>query len=187
MAVDWTPRSRVAGIACALVLAMVPAARGQQPLLPPLPNPSAPTSAPDPAACATNPPDEAPAPAPPGSAPPPVLGPGAALFDDGGPPAPPGEPSGAGRPPPGSIFDPGATGPGINAEGTENFLDGALDPDTGWPFVFLDHFAPGPIASSDSGSSAPGTARRSWAPTPGPAWWSATSTPAATSSRSTRR
>jgi hypothetical protein len=55
--------------------------------------------------------------------------------------APPGSPPARGRPRPGSIFDPGATGPGIS-QGEENFLDGALDPRTGWPFVFLDHFAP---------------------------------------------
>jgi hypothetical protein len=41
------------------------------------------------------------------------------------------------------MFDPGATGPGIS-RGPEDFLDGALDPRTGWPFVFLDHFAPRP-------------------------------------------
>ena len=52
---------------------------------------------------------------------------------------PPGMPPRQGRPRPGSIFDPGATGPGIS-QGEENFLDGALDPRTGWPFVFLDHF-----------------------------------------------
>jgi hypothetical protein len=46
-----------------------------------------------------------------------------------------------GRPTPGSIFDPGATGPGIS-EGEGNFLDGALDPRTGWPFVLLDQFRP---------------------------------------------
>jgi hypothetical protein len=40
-------------------------------------------------------------------------------------------------------LDPGATGPGIS-QNEENFLDGALDPRTGWPFVFLDHFAPRP-------------------------------------------
>jgi hypothetical protein len=54
---------------------------------------------------------------------------------------PPGMPPPQGRPTPGSIFDPGATGPGISQE-EENFLDGALDPRTGWPFVFLDHFKP---------------------------------------------
>jgi hypothetical protein len=48
-----------------------------------------------------------------------------------------------GRPTPGSIFDPGATGPGIS-QAEENFLDGALDPRTGWPFVFMDHFMPRP-------------------------------------------
>ncbi len=52
---------------------------------------------------------------------------------------PPGLPPRQGSPRPGSIFDPGATGPGIS-QGEENFLDGALDPRTGWPFVFLDHF-----------------------------------------------
>ncbi len=57
---------------------------------------------------------------------------------------PPGQPGRSGRPRPGSIFDPGAAGPGISQSGTENFLDGALDPKTGWPFVFLDHFAPRP-------------------------------------------
>ena len=55
---------------------------------------------------------------------------------------PPGSPPPAGRPRPGSIFDPGAAGPGISQSGEEPFLDGALDPRTGWPFVFLDHFRP---------------------------------------------
>jgi hypothetical protein len=50
-------------------------------------------------------------------------------------------PPSQGRPRPGSVFDPGASGPGIS-QGEENFLDGALDPRTGWPLVFLDHFAP---------------------------------------------
>ena len=49
-----------------------------------------------------------------------------------------------GRPRPGSIFDPGAAGPGISQSGEDNFLDGALDPKTGWPFVFRDHFKPRP-------------------------------------------
>jgi hypothetical protein len=61
----------------------------------------------------------------------------------GGDLAPPGFPPARGRPEPGSIFDPGASGPGIS-QGEENFLDGALDPRTGWPFVLLDHFAPRP-------------------------------------------
>jgi hypothetical protein len=52
-------------------------------------------------------------------------------------------PPARGRPEPGSIFDPGASGPGIS-QGEEDFLDGALDPRTGWPFVFLDHFRPRP-------------------------------------------
>jgi hypothetical protein len=56
----------------------------------------------------------------------------------------PGRPPRNGRPRPGSIFDPGAAGPGISQSGDENFLDGALDPKTGWPFVFLDHFRPIP-------------------------------------------
>lgn len=56
---------------------------------------------------------------------------------------PPGMPPRQGRPTPGSIFDPGAAGPGIS-QGEENFLDGALDPRTGWPFVLLDHFQPRP-------------------------------------------
>ena len=42
------------------------------------------------------------------------------------------------------MFDPGAAGPGISQRGDENFLDGALDPRTGWPFVLLDHFKPRP-------------------------------------------
>jgi hypothetical protein len=46
-----------------------------------------------------------------------------------------------GRPTPGSIFDPGATGPGIT-QGENNFLGGALNPQSGWPFVLLDHFRP---------------------------------------------
>ncbi|MEO6808431.1 MAG: hypothetical protein ABI353_04905 [Isosphaeraceae bacterium] len=57
---------------------------------------------------------------------------------------PPGEPTSGTRPRPGSLFNPGASGPGINQSGDDNFLDGALDPATGWPFVFLDHFAPRP-------------------------------------------
>lgn len=56
----------------------------------------------------------------------------------------PGEPPRRGRPRPGSIFDPGAAGPGISQSSNENFLDGALDPRTGWPLVFLDHFQPRP-------------------------------------------
>src|SRR5437762_1595441 len=58
-------------------------------------------------------------------------------------PAPPGDPPRGGRPRPGSIFNPGSSGPGISRTG-EVFLDGALDPATGWPFVLLDHFAPRP-------------------------------------------
>jgi hypothetical protein len=56
---------------------------------------------------------------------------------------PPGMAPAGRRPQPGSLFDPGASGPGIS-QGAENFLDGALDPRTGWPFVLLDHFAPRP-------------------------------------------
>ena len=56
----------------------------------------------------------------------------------------PGSAIGGGRPRPGTIFDPGAAGPGISQRGDQNFLDGALDPKTGWPFVFLDHFKPRP-------------------------------------------
>ena len=59
-------------------------------------------------------------------------------------PAAPGQPPRGGRPRPGSMFDPGAAGPGISQSGNENFLDGALDPRTGWPFVWLDHFRPRP-------------------------------------------
>ena len=44
----------------------------------------------------------------------------------------------------GASSTPGAAGPGISQSGDENFLDGALDPRTGWPFVFLDHFQPRP-------------------------------------------
>jgi hypothetical protein len=54
----------------------------------------------------------------------------------------PGAPPRGGRPRPGGIFDPGAAGPGISQSGDQNFLDGALDTRTGWPFVFLDHFQP---------------------------------------------
>ncbi len=61
------------------------------------------------------------------------------------PPVPgPGKPAPLSRPRPGSRFDPGAGGPGISQSGTENFLDGALDIRTGWPFVLLDHFRPRP-------------------------------------------
>jgi hypothetical protein len=56
----------------------------------------------------------------------------------------PGDPPRGGRPRPGSILDPGASGPGIQRSYSEPFLDGALDPESGWPFVFLDHFAPKP-------------------------------------------
>ena len=59
-------------------------------------------------------------------------------------PAAPGRPPRGGRPRPGSLFDPGAAGPGISQSANENFLDGALDPRTGWPFVWLDHFRPRP-------------------------------------------
>lgn len=59
-------------------------------------------------------------------------------------PGAPGLPPRGGRPRPGSIFDPGAAGPGISQSGDENFLDGALDPRTGWPFVWFDHFVPRP-------------------------------------------
>ncbi|WP_435018142.1 hypothetical protein TA3x_000087 [Tundrisphaera sp. TA3] len=50
----------------------------------------------------------------------------------------------ASRPRPGSRFDPGAGGPGISQFGDENFLAGALDVRTGWPFVLLDHYRPRP-------------------------------------------
>ncbi len=56
----------------------------------------------------------------------------------------PGAPPRGMRPRPGAIFDPGASGPGISQSGDQNFLDGALDARTGWPFVFLDHFRPRP-------------------------------------------
>ena len=58
--------------------------------------------------------------------------------------AAPGSPSLFTRPRPGSKFDPGAGGPGISQNGDSNFLDGTLDPRTGWPFVLLDHFRPRP-------------------------------------------
>ncbi len=63
--------------------------------------------------------------------------------------APPGVPGSRSRPRPGSVFDPGAAGPGISQSGNEIFLDGALDPRTGWPFVFLDHFTPRPDRVAD--------------------------------------
>ena len=56
----------------------------------------------------------------------------------------PGLPTQGGRPIPGSRFDPGASGPGIGSKSREQFLDGALDPRTGWPLVFLHFFAPKP-------------------------------------------
>ena len=56
----------------------------------------------------------------------------------------PGSPTIGTRPRPGSRFDPGAGGPGISQNGDQNFLDGALDRSTGWPFVFLDHYRPRP-------------------------------------------
>jgi hypothetical protein len=39
-------------------------------------------------------------------------------------------------------YSTGASGPGINYYGRYPFLGGALLPQTGWPDVFLDHFAP---------------------------------------------
>ena len=56
----------------------------------------------------------------------------------------PGSPVPGTRPRPGSKFDPGAGGPGVSQNGDQNFLDGALDIKTGWPFVLLDHFKPRP-------------------------------------------
>ncbi len=56
----------------------------------------------------------------------------------------PGSPALFSRPRPGSRFDPGAGGPGISQSCDSNFLDGALEIRTGWPFVFLDHFQPRP-------------------------------------------
>lgn len=56
----------------------------------------------------------------------------------------PGAPPRGARPRPGGVFDPGAAGPGVSQSGDQNFLDGALDTRTGWPFVFLDHFRPRP-------------------------------------------
>lgn len=73
-----------------------------------------------------------------GAAPVPV--PGVRSQDVGSP----GMPRGRRRPIPGSAFDPGASGPGLGYSNSELFLDGALDPRSGWPFVFLDHFAPRP-------------------------------------------
>ena len=46
--------------------------------------------------------------------------------------------------PAGQPVRPRRGGPGISQSGDENFLDGALDPRTGWPFVLLDHFRPRP-------------------------------------------
>jgi len=63
---------------------------------------------------------------------------------DGGNLGAPGAPPAGRRPRPGGIFDPGAAGPGISQGGDQNFLDGALDRRTGWPFVLLDHFKPRP-------------------------------------------
>jgi hypothetical protein len=54
----------------------------------------------------------------------------------------PGSPPSNGRPRPGGVLDPGAAGPGVGAARDEDFLGGALDPRTGWPLVFLDHFQP---------------------------------------------
>jgi hypothetical protein len=42
------------------------------------------------------------------------------------------------------LFNTGATGPGINFKDPQPLLNGALDPRTGWPAVFRDHFAPRP-------------------------------------------
>ena len=58
--------------------------------------------------------------------------------------AAPGAPAIGARPRPGSRFDPGAGGPGISQNGDQNFLDGALDASSGWPFVLLDHYRPRP-------------------------------------------
>lgn len=124
--------------------------RGQSPpaATPPIPAPAAP-GLPAPRAPAANLPGVAPGPALEGARPPGVVAPRALPLPLVGPrpgrdyPSP-GLPPQNGRPRPGSIFDPGATGPGISQRGDENFLDGALDPRTGWPFVFLDHFRPRP-------------------------------------------
>ena len=51
-------------------------------------------------------------------------------------------PEGGRRPLPGGVLDPGAAGPGVGPQRDEDFLGGALDTRTGWPFVFLDHFRP---------------------------------------------
>ncbi len=59
--------------------------------------------------------------------------------------APPGLPPRNGRPKSGTFFNPGASGPGIQGRFSRNdFLGGALDTRTGWPFVLLDHFQPRP-------------------------------------------
>ncbi|WP_406696304.1 hypothetical protein V5E97_35455 [Singulisphaera sp. Ch08] len=58
--------------------------------------------------------------------------------------ASPGLPPNGRRPLPGSRFDPGASGPGIGSTSSELFLGGALDPRSGWPFVFLHYFSPKP-------------------------------------------
>jgi hypothetical protein len=43
-----------------------------------------------------------------------------------------------------NLLDTGATGPGVDNRACRPFLNGALDPATGWPQVFLDHYAPRP-------------------------------------------
>jgi hypothetical protein len=122
----------------------VPAAPSETPPA----TPPAPEAVPRPAVDATVPPPvEAAPPAPPGLS---ALG---RIADAaplplrlGGAPAvgSPGMPPRGRRPIPGSPFNPGASGPGIGYRSSEMFLDGALDVRSGWPFVFLDHFAPRP-------------------------------------------
>ena len=59
--------------------------------------------------------------------------------------APPGLPPRMGRPKLGTLFNPGASGPGIQGRfSRKHFLGGALDTETGWPFVLLDHYTPRP-------------------------------------------
>jgi hypothetical protein len=117
-------RSALAGI---LMLGTHSAARSQvAPAQPPLPRASSPLALPD-----SLPPGPEMGPA---GRPLPLLGGGSAIS--------PGLPPREGRPLPGGVLDPGASGPGVGRPADEDFLGGALDPRTGWPFVFLDHFQP---------------------------------------------
>lgn len=125
---SWVAGALFLALCPGWVVAQEPAARAA----PPAPSASAPAALPrGPAGSPERRPGGLPLPLPP-------------RGGGGGRVTPPGLPPRNGRPRPGSSFDPGAAGPGISRRGGQNFLDGALDPRSGWPFVLLDHFQPRP-------------------------------------------